>query len=66
VARPPSSAGVAAPAPAARPVGPSAPRPVGPAAKKGVSGLDMGLAIAAAVIGLAAVGWMWFSLLSLQ
>jgi hypothetical protein len=26
----------------------------------------MGLAIAAAVIGLAAVGWMWFSLLSMN
>lgn len=60
--RPPSSTGTARPAGATAPAATTAPAPAprptpapAPAAKK-VGGLDVGLSIAAAVIGLAAVG----------
>ncbi len=64
--------GVARPAtrgPASRPIGPAPaagmrPAPAVPAAppKKVVSGVDIGLAIAAAVLGLGAVAYTWFNL----
>jgi len=57
VAGPPKGAPSAAPAAAARP-------PAAPAVKR-VSGLDLGLAIAAAIIGLGAVGSL-FMLLQLK
>jgi hypothetical protein len=56
--RPPTSTGPAA----TRPPGAApAPRPAAPAVRR-ISGLDMGLAIAAAVIGLGAVGSVAFLL----
>jgi len=59
IGRPPSSASAAArPAPAAAAAAPAAPRPAAapaPVVKPAISGLDLGLSIAAAVVGLGAV-----------
>jgi hypothetical protein len=39
---------------------------VASAAKPTISGLDTGLAIAAAIVGLAAIAFMWLGVLSMQ
>jgi len=67
VAPPPSSAprAAVAGAPAPRPA-PAAPRPIAAAPAKSISALDTALAIAAAVVGLAAIAFMWLGVLSMQ
>src|SRR5262245_11746334 len=54
VARPPTSTGIPSPRPAG--AGPPIPRAAAAPAARRVSGLDTGLAIAAAIVGLLAIG----------
>jgi len=68
---PPPTAGAPASSvarPAAAAASTARPAPVAPAAKakKAVSGLDVGLAIAAAVIGLGAVGYLFLGILQMN